>query len=52
MRVLYTVSAKGPGAVRLAVEELGRPPPPPPPVSCLKRDDPRPTVQWLSTWRQ
>lgn len=50
MCLLSTVSAKGPGAVRLAVEELGRPPPPT--VSRLKRDEPRPTVQWQTTWRQ
>lgn len=46
MCLLHTVSAKGPGAVRLAVEELGRPPPPT--ASCLKRDEPDP----LSNGRQ
>lgn len=49
MCLLNTISAKGPGAVRLAVEESGRPPrrpPPPPPSSStssrLNKDEPEP----------
>lgn len=46
MGLLFIVSLKGPGLVRLAVEELGRPPPPA--AHSLKKDEPDP----LSNCRQ